>query len=160
MSKAVLISIRPKWCEKIANGEKTIEVRRSRPNLTPPFKCYIYCTKPKFQHEDFIAVCGGPAFYAGGKVIAEFVCSEILKDDNGYYADVFYEEGLVPLQDQVKYAGNKSLYGWRISDLVVYEKPIPLIGPPQSWCYIEEPYERISERNRETHERNKNLESF
>ena len=26
MSKAVLISIRPKWCEKIISGEKTIEV--------------------------------------------------------------------------------------------------------------------------------------
>ena len=25
MSKAVMISIRPKWCEKIASGEKTIE---------------------------------------------------------------------------------------------------------------------------------------
>lgn len=47
MSKAVLISIRPKWCEKIARGEKTIEVRKTRPKLEPPFKCYIYCTKAK-----------------------------------------------------------------------------------------------------------------
>lgn len=31
MSKAVMISIRPKWCEKIARGEKTIEVRKTRP---------------------------------------------------------------------------------------------------------------------------------
>lgn len=45
MSKAVLISIRPGWCEKIANGEKTIEVRKTRPKLETPFKCYIYCTK-------------------------------------------------------------------------------------------------------------------
>jgi len=42
MSKAVLISVRPKWCELIANGKKTIEVRKTRPKLTPPFKCYIY----------------------------------------------------------------------------------------------------------------------
>ena len=28
MSKAVMLSIRPKWCEKIASGEKTIEVRK------------------------------------------------------------------------------------------------------------------------------------
>ena len=26
MSKAVMLSIRPKWCEKIASGEKTIEL--------------------------------------------------------------------------------------------------------------------------------------
>lgn len=44
MSKAVLISIRPKWVEKIANGEKTIEIRKNRPKLATPFKCYIYCS--------------------------------------------------------------------------------------------------------------------
>ena len=44
MSKAVMLSIRPKWVEKIANGEKTIEVRKTRPKLDTPFKCYIYCT--------------------------------------------------------------------------------------------------------------------
>lgn len=46
MSKSVLISIRPKWCEKILNGEKTIEVRKTKPKLTTPFKCYIYCSLP------------------------------------------------------------------------------------------------------------------
>lgn len=44
--KSVLISIRPKWCEKIASGDKTIEVRKTRPKMETPFKCYIYCTKP------------------------------------------------------------------------------------------------------------------
>lgn len=43
--KSVLISIQPKWVEKITSGEKTIEVRKSRPNIETPFKCYIYCTK-------------------------------------------------------------------------------------------------------------------
>lgn len=46
MSKAVMLSIRPEWCEKIASGEKTIEVRKTRPKkLKNPFKCYIYCTQ-------------------------------------------------------------------------------------------------------------------
>lgn len=43
--KAVLLSIRPEWCVKILNGEKTVEIRKNRPKLKPPFKCYIYCTK-------------------------------------------------------------------------------------------------------------------
>lgn len=47
MSKAVLISIQPKWCELIANGKKTVEVRKTRPRLQTPFKCYIYMTKAK-----------------------------------------------------------------------------------------------------------------
>ena len=42
MSKAVLLSIRPEWCEKIINGRKTIEVRKTRPKMNPPFKCYVY----------------------------------------------------------------------------------------------------------------------
>lgn len=33
MSKAVLISIRLNWCEKIASGEKTIEVRKTRQSV-------------------------------------------------------------------------------------------------------------------------------
>ena len=45
--KAVLISIRPKWVEKIVSGEKTLEVRKTRPKLETPFKCYIYCTGVK-----------------------------------------------------------------------------------------------------------------
>ena len=78
MSKAVLISIRPKWCEKIVNGDKTIEVRKTRPKMNTPFKCYIYCTLPKYPHEDFIATdYPMPQFYGGGKVIGEFTCDRI-----------------------------------------------------------------------------------
>ena len=45
--KAVLMSIHPKWCEKIFNGEKTIEVRKTAPKLETPFKVYVYQTKHK-----------------------------------------------------------------------------------------------------------------
>lgn len=45
--KAVLLSIKPKYCELIANGKKTIEVRKNAPKIEPPFKCYIYCIKAK-----------------------------------------------------------------------------------------------------------------
>ena len=55
MDKSVLISIRPKWCEKIVNGEKTIEVRKTRPKLQTPFKCYIYCT---MDHPYISVSCG------------------------------------------------------------------------------------------------------
>lgn len=78
MSKAVLISIRPRWCEKIVNGDKTIEVRKTRPKMNTPFKCYIYCTLPKYPHEDFVATnYPRPQFYGGGKVVGEFTCDRI-----------------------------------------------------------------------------------
>lgn len=95
MSKAVLISIRPGWCEKIINGQKTIEVRKTRPKMNTPFKCYIYCTQSadmlwilkegeRSLHPDKIAdvfkaaKCGG-AYLGNGKVIGEFVCDDIFE---------------------------------------------------------------------------------
>lgn len=45
--KSVLISIKPRWCELIARGEKTIVIRKTKPRIDTPFKCYIYCTKDK-----------------------------------------------------------------------------------------------------------------
>ena len=39
--KAVLLSIRSEWCKKIFIGEKTVEIRKTRPKLETPFKVYI-----------------------------------------------------------------------------------------------------------------------
>lgn len=131
MSKAVMLSIRPKWAEKIANGEKTIEVRKTRPKLEPPFKCYIYCTPPKYPHEDFIATdYPMPQFYGGGKVIGEFPCDRIdrlapanepygIYDiDDDYVFQTCLENGA--LWD---YGHGTPLYGWHISDLLIYDEP-------------------------------------
>ena len=49
--KSVLISIKPKYCELIASGKKTVEIRKTRPKIEPPFKCYIYCTKPSKKYQ-------------------------------------------------------------------------------------------------------------
>lgn len=75
MSKAVMLSIRPKWVEKIANGEKTIEVRKTRPNIATPFKCYIYCTSGNISYK-----CGNGMIChnSGGRIIiGEFLCKKI-----------------------------------------------------------------------------------
>ena len=44
--KAILMSIKPKWCEKIFNGKMTIKVCKTAPKDTP-FKVYVYCTKER-----------------------------------------------------------------------------------------------------------------
>lgn len=131
MSKAVLISIRPKWCEKIVDGEKTVEVRKTRPKLNTPFKCYIYCTLPKYPHEDFIATdYPKPQFYGGGKVIGEFMCDEIARVN----ISGFWDEGGRQLENRIadtcltpmalcEYAGVRVCYGWHISDLKIYDAP-------------------------------------
>lgn len=177
MSKAVLISIRPKWCELIASGKKTIEVRKTRPKLETPFKCYIYCTKPSFEYEDFIALEDGRFIYGGGrKAIGEFVCDRIIDwhyipdpdesaDPGSMAYDVLTVDGektCLEYDEFEDYGKGAPLYGWHISDLVIYDEPKKLSEfrrhdptydfsvfgevcrtysiqrPPQSWCYIEE----------------------
>lgn len=140
MSKAVLISIRPKWCEKIVNGNKTIEVRKTRPKMDTPFKCYIYCTLPKYPHEDFIATdYPRPQFYGGGKVVGEFTCDQIYKIDKDSTDFLFKAGGLSVYKQAAEkkcglcvamtddklhgYLGHCQGYGWHISDLRIYDVP-------------------------------------
>lgn len=90
--KAILISIRPEWCRKIFQGEKTVEVRKTVPKLEPPFKCYVYCTmgdtlrldghRTKAYREKFWMGKAlnpySPGRYVGnGYVIGSFICDEI-----------------------------------------------------------------------------------
>ena len=51
-----MISIKPKWCAKIMNGEKTIEVRKNKALATAIQKLidengyaeiYVYCSKDR-----------------------------------------------------------------------------------------------------------------
>lgn len=122
MSRSVMLSIKPKWCELIESGKKTIEIRKTRPKLTPPFKCYIYCTKEGFYG---LKSKTNPAkkTNACGLVIGEFICDEIIEDQQGEYAIEFSVMGCMPLEQQKKYAPKAVLYGWHISDLVIYDKP-------------------------------------
>lgn len=137
MSKAVLISIRPKWVEKIASGEKTIEVRKTKPKLETPFKCYIYCTLPKYPHEDFIATdYPMPQFYGGGKVVGESTCDHIYELETKAHGGSYYVKGedqstsnevarqsCLTLKDMHEYLEAAKGYGWHISDLLIYDQP-------------------------------------
>lgn len=73
--KAVMLSLRPQWCEKIFNGSKSIEVRKSRPSIDTPFTVYVYQTKHKGGKAIVSEVLN--SVYGGGKVIGSFVCDRI-----------------------------------------------------------------------------------
>lgn len=138
--REVLISVRPKYCKLIANGEKTIEVRKTRPRITTPFKCYIYCTKGGSDAEKGqLSFCG--------RVIEEFVCNAIFPIAFEYLDAQEISEIEVPLlcltdKQIISYLGNGKVgFGWNISDLVIYDDPkrlseFGLERPPQSWCYV------------------------
>lgn len=150
--KSVLISIRPQWCEQIASGKKTIEVRKSAPKEVP-FKAYIYCSKGnaneivllkdyknRFSFGDYRNA--DDKFYrvANGKVIGEFICDKVYNLVNAFGGIMFADENLNQLEPQLfrdmscltdeqtaDYLGNKDGYGWHISDLKIYNKPKDLI---------------------------------
>lgn len=133
--EAVLISIRPEWCELIASGEKTIEVRKTKLKLEMPFKCYIYCTQS--------GVARG-AFGEQGKVTGEFVCEQI-KDYGIVRPETYGEYAGTGLSaaEMAAYSAGRPVYGWRISDLRIYDTPRELTAygirrPPQSFCYVED----------------------
>ena len=44
MNKSVITSVSPQECELIASGKQTMLVRKTRPKIETPFKCYIYMT--------------------------------------------------------------------------------------------------------------------
>ena len=132
--KNVMISIKPKWCELIASGKKTIEFRKTRPKNTP-FKCYIYCTKSKplignykghiyfMGEEDFDYYNKNTISKCNGKVIGEFICDGIISHCEMANADIAEQQGKIKREDLLKYANGKELYGWHISDLKIYDEP-------------------------------------
>ena len=131
--KPVLISIQPKWCEKICNGEKTIEVRKTAPQEVP-FKCYIYETQGRTE-TPWVDEDGHFIYKGRGQVIGEFVCDWVTKIIpscdiwgfvnqyiHGYPAILGYDDCL-SFKEMNAYLGNKKGYDWHISDLKIYDKP-------------------------------------
>lgn len=133
MSKAVMISIRPKWCEKICRGEKTVEVRKTRPKLQTPFKCYVYRTKGTVPH-----IINGKwvQMEVGGTVIGEFTCDRIYELETRSPGGSYYVKGedqpttndvarqsCLTLRDMHEYLQAAKGYGWHISDLKIYDTP-------------------------------------
>ena len=161
MSKAVLISILPNWVEKICSGEKTIEVRRTRPNIETPFKVYIYQTKKRITLKTFKEdysngiIHNAKLLKAHGKVIGEFVCDKVYKivPDGEYYSngydidDDMLSETCLGRGYLTGYGLGYTLYGWHITEPKLFDKPKELSEfrnskgesikiPFQSWGYV------------------------
>lgn len=142
--KSVLMSIQPKWCQLIVGGKKTIVVRKTKPKLEVPFKVYIYCTygeglieandkclpnhligRKVSKYKTWQNCCNG-------KVIGEFMCDTIFDlHEKALFAgmdeinkSVIEEYSCVDIDELLHYKGNKNkIYGWGISDLVIYDEP-------------------------------------
>lgn len=93
-----MISIKSQWVEKILNGEKTIEIRKTMPKCELPCKVYIYCTNGymlyDIRNENYLKVerkctldyarksnkyLSGTPPMLNRKVVAEFTLNKVEK---------------------------------------------------------------------------------
>lgn len=135
--KSVLLSTRPKWCEKICHEigtdkdgksiyEKSIEVRKTKPSIPTPFKVLIYQTKSRnnaiykqYKVDDL----------RSGKVIGEFICDKVDEYTFSHYeaeyrvTHVEQKEMCLNQPELIRYGKGKTLYGWHITDLKIYDTP-------------------------------------
>ena len=151
--RAIMKSVSPRICEKVANGDCTILVSKTVPKFDLPFKGYICCTNAKpylyreanppfklFLDSDLYEGNGYDDRLFSGKVVGEFICDKIIEwqYDRGhqYYVDYpndctsyfpylkcHSEATGLKCSEIEKLGKGKPLYGLHISDLKIYDKP-------------------------------------
>ena len=105
MAVAVL-SLHQKWWQKMAAGEKVLELRKSKPQCKAPFRVLVYVT-------------------GGVGVVGEFVCPEVLEIKNFEEAE---KKSRVPAHDIHNYAAGSrnKVYGWEITAVKEYPQAVAL----------------------------------
>lgn len=125
----VLMSIKKKWWTKILNHQKTLEIRKTGPNVAGPYRVFIYVS-------------------GTGKVFGVLDVDEVMK---GTPEEIYDAGGSALTLEQLKeYADGKPLYAWHITKVTLLRTPVALTTrPPMSWCYLarEIPVEQPSEPN-------------
>lgn len=117
----IILSLHQKWWKKMVAGEKALELRKTRPRCKTPFRALVYIT-------------------GGIGIAGEFICPEVFEIKDFKEAE---EKSKVSAHDIHSYAssGKHKVYGWEVSAVKEYEKPLALkaLGikrAPQSWQYV------------------------
>lgn len=140
--KSILISVKPKFAELEMNGKKTIEVRKFY--IKPPFKVVNYVTQENRKTYFNLVNHYGQIMFApkswdnalNGKVAYEYVVNKVDKYayDHDFDCDncsemMYYihsgelEKACLTYRELLAYGKDRTLYGWHISDLKIYDKP-------------------------------------
>lgn len=138
-----MLSLLPKWWQAVRE-DKDLELRKSYP------KSLIKDDPHKFSEDGFKVY----VYESRGshKVVGEFTCRDIVvfsynnfmkKSIGGVYDHTYHHN--VSIKDLAAYFNDptKPVYGWCISDVVIYDTPKDLSDfdvakAPMSWCYCNE----------------------
>ena len=117
----VILSLHQKWWQKMAAGEKVLELRKSKPQCKAPFRVLVYIT-------------------GSVGIVGEFICPEVLEVKNFEEAE---KKSRVSAHDIHNYAAGsrRKVYGWEITAVKEYTRTVTLaeLGikrAPQSWQYM------------------------
>lgn len=123
-SRKILLSIKPKFVDKIFSGEKKYEFRRNIPKSKKIDTVIIYCSSP-IQ-----------------KIVGEIKIERIIEGNVEMIWDITKEYSGIDKEYYLKYFNNKDkAYAFVIKEVIKYEKEKTLdeLGvktPPQSFIYI------------------------
>ena len=123
--RAVLMSMKPEWWEKILSGEKMLEIRKTHPRseeLYWPITVLVYVS-------------------GTGNVQGQFMCPGEASENSPHD---LAEASCVPEKDLYQYARGRRLSGWIVKEPEKYDTPRTLAefglnAPPVSWQYVEIP---------------------
>lgn len=119
MSKDIIMSIQQPWFDLIASGQKTIELRKSR-----PMRNYRWL---------WLYVSGT------GKVKGRAIVTSVFEIDLLFYGRSMEQQSCVPVGVAAPYAGGNPLYAWRVENFQPVSLPLSDFGlkrPPMSWQYV------------------------
>jgi predicted transcriptional regulator len=115
--KNIILSIHPRWVDKIINGQKTIELRKRLPKNINTI--YVYATRPI------------------SKIIGIIYIKNIFFTDIYSLYDITDNKHCCSLEEYLDYFKNKEFgYGIEIQNIELFKKPIPLKNPPQNFMYV------------------------
>jgi predicted transcriptional regulator len=140
--QTILLSIHPQHAHRIFSGDKTIELRRVRPRVSPGDKVIVYITAPE-------------SLLAGAFDVSEvYQCSPTV-----LWAEIGPKSGLSRAAFRAYFAGAHKACGIGIGETRRFTRPVPLaelrkhvpgFHPPQSYSRVPEPILRLLNGNGRT----------
>lgn len=129
----ILLPVHPQWCEKIFNGSKLIEVRKTVPKIDTPFEVLVYCTTvknmPLGEYVEIHRATGGRIDDWNGKVIGSFICDKVDEYTFSNYEaqyrinDIDLAKTCLNHPELRFYGKGKTLRGWHITEPRLFDRP-------------------------------------
>lgn len=134
---SILASTSPWSCDKLLQGTLLFDIRRQRPDVSGPFRVYVYCTKSGDRAYRLWVRTGSGAYVGNEKVIGEYMCNDVaqfsissggrlITDRQLNFEQLIAGSGFTSEQQLIEYIrGGKSNCGrvWYVSDFKIYSKP-------------------------------------